>query len=135
MNKHYKIITYIFFIILIVLSGSLVVYLIGKEKGDYNLGLFIPIVFGALCGLVINFLHSKWHKKRNGNVPEVDERSLLLMKNYLLIVLYFVLIGSSALLLLLYLMGIHTIETGILIVYMMILYMLIGMGTIVVKRL
>ena len=57
------------------------------------------------------------------------------MQRYLMIVLYVVLIGSGAVLLILYAMGVHFIETGMLIVCMMGLYMLIGFGALVTKRL
>ena len=50
-------------------------------------------------------------------------------------VLYVVLFGSGAFLIILYSAGVHLIETGMLIVCMMGLYMLIGLGAIITKRL
>lgn len=126
---------YLFVIGMIIVGGLLGVYFIGKEEGEYNFELALAVIVGSVGGFVIFSLYSTWRKKRNGNVPEVDERSLLLIKRYLLIVLYFILIGSGAILLVLYAIGIQTIEVGMLIVYMMILYMLIGIGAVVVKRL
>ncbi|WP_066306001.1 hypothetical protein [Bacillus sp. FJAT-29814] len=134
MKTRYQMMIYIFIIGMIIIGGLLGVYLTGKEDGEFSFGLAAAVIVGSLGGFLISFLYSKWRKKRNGNIPELDERSLLLMKRYLLIVLYVVLIGSGALLLVLYAMGVHTIETGMIIVYMMILYMVIGIGAVVVKR-
>lgn len=126
---------YIFWVGMIIIGGLLGVYLIGKEEGEFSFELAGSVIIGSLGGVLITFLYAKWRKKRNGNVPEVDERSLFLMKRYLLIILYFVLVGSGAILIVLYAMGVQTVETGMLIVYMMILYILIGIGAVVVKRL
>ncbi|WP_416150039.1 hypothetical protein ACM26V_03300 [Salipaludibacillus sp. HK11] len=134
MKKRYEIMIYCFLYGMIIIGGLLGVYLIGKEEGEYSFELAGAVILGSVGGIIIQSLFAKWRKKRNGNVPDVDERILLLMKRYFLIVLYFVLIGSGALLVALYAMGVHTIETGMLIVYMMVLYILIGIGVLVVKR-
>lgn len=134
MKKGYEIMIYTFLVGMIMIGGLLGVYLIGKEQGEFSFELAGSVIIGSVGGFLIIFLYAQWRKKRNGNVPEVDERSLFLMKRYLLIVLYLILIGSGAILLVLYAMGVHTIETGMLIVYMMILYILIGIGAVVVKR-
>ncbi|MFZ0446800.1 MAG: hypothetical protein WAM95_19630 [Bacillus sp. (in: firmicutes)] len=57
------------------------------------------------------------------------------MKSYLMGVLYVVLFVSGAVLLIVYSMGVHFIETGLLIVCLMGLYMLIGLGAIITKQL
>lgn len=118
-----------------IIGGFLGVYIIGKETGEYNYEIAIAIIVGTILGPFIYLLFSRWNKKRNGNIPDVDERSVLLMKSYLMVVLYAVLFGSGAILLILYSMGVHFIETGWLIVYMMGLYMLIGLGAIITKQL
>lgn len=135
MKKKYEGIIYIFVFGMMIIGGLLGVYLIGREEGEYSFELASAVIGGSLVGILSTFLFSKWRKKRKGNVPEVDERSILLMKRYFLIVLYFVLVGSSAILIVLYARGVQTIETGMLIVYMMVLYMIIGLGAVVVKRL
>lgn len=116
-------------------GGLLGIYVIGKESGEYNYALTIPMAVGSIVGTAISLFFSKWNKKRNGNLPEFDERSALLMKRYLMIVLYVVLIGSGAALIILYSMGVYVIETGMLIVCLMVLYILIGLGALVTKRL
>lgn len=117
-----------------IVGGLLGVYLIGKEEGVFDFGLAASVIGGSVGGFLISLFVTRWLKKRRGNIPEVDERSLVLMRRYFLGVLYVVLIGSGALLLVLFGMGIQYIETGMLIVYMMILYVLIGIGAVVVKR-
>ena len=118
-----------------IIGGFLGVYIIGKKTGEYNYEIVIAIIVGTVLGFIIYLLFSKWNKKRNGNVPDVDERSVLLMKSYLMGVLYVVLFVSGAVLLILYSMGVHFIETGLLIVCLMGLYMLIGLGAIITKQL
>jgi hypothetical protein len=134
MKKDFAIQVAIFIMAMFIIGGLLGVYLIGKEEGVFDFGLAIPVIVGSVGGITISFLFAKWRKRRRGNVPDVDERSLVLMKRYFLVVLYVVLIGSGALLIILYGMGVHTIETGMLIVYMAILYLVIGIGAVVVKR-
>lgn len=135
MKKGYEILIYIFIMAMFIVGGLLGVYLIGKEEGAFDFGVATSVIIGSFVGITISFVLAKWRKKRRGNVPEVDERSVLVMKKYLLVVLYVVLVGSGALLIALYGMGVHEIETGMLIVYMMILYIVIGIGAVVVKRL
>ncbi|WP_112182426.1 hypothetical protein [Paraliobacillus zengyii] len=92
-------------------------------------------LIGTIGGFGIVFLQSYYRKKKHGNVPTVDERSLLLFKRYFLLVLYIVLFGSSALLLILFAIGVKTIEIEILIVYMMFLFIFIELGAFITKRL
>ncbi|EKN70344.1 hypothetical protein BABA_05531 [Neobacillus bataviensis LMG 21833] len=117
------------------IGGFLGMYLVGKETGEYNYEMAIAIIGGTVLGFIFFLLISMWNKKRNGNVPDVDERSILLMNRYLMGVLYVVLMGSGAVLLILYSMGVHFIETGMLIICMIGLYMLIGLGAVITKQL
>lgn len=134
-NQKLQIIIWTVVIGCMIIGGFLGIYIIDKGTGEYIYDMAIPIIVGPVLGCVIYLLLSKWNKKRNRNVPDVDESSLILMQRYLMIVLYVVLIGSGAALLILYAMGVHFIETGMLIVCMMGLYMLIGFGALVTKRL
>jgi hypothetical protein len=94
-----------------------------------------PIIGGILLGAIVPLLFLLWRKKKSKLIPAIDERNLLLFKRYLLGAFYVVMIGSSALLITLYGIGIETIETGMIIVYMAILYILIIIGAMVTKRL
>ncbi|MEI4770691.1 hypothetical protein WAX74_13730 [Psychrobacillus sp. FJAT-51614] len=134
MKKRYEVIIYGVVMGCMFIGGLLGVYMIGQKEGAFSFDLLIPIIVGIVGGFIIFLLISKWRKKRNGNVPEVDERTLLLMKKYFSIALYVVLFGSGALLLILFAMGVETIETGMLIVYMMVVYFLIGIGAFVTKQ-
>jgi len=122
-------------IVSIILGVFLGIYIEGNATSEYRYDIAIPMVGGAILGFVIWLFFSKLNKKRNGNVPEVDERSVMLMQRYFMIVLYVILCGSGVALLTLYSMGVHFIETGMLIICMMGIYMMIGFGAIITKRL
>jgi uncharacterized membrane protein YfcA len=128
-TKKLQIFVWVFIMLCMMIGGFLGIYIIGEDPIEY----VIPIIGGLALGSVITLSLYKCNKKRNGNVPDVDERTLLLLKRYLMIVLYVVIFGSGAILLVLYSMGVHSIETGMLIVYMMVLYILIGVGAIITK--
>ena len=117
------------------LGGLLGIYLIGKETGVYNYDLILPICVGTFGGFAIFLALSKLKQKRNGNVPEFDERSMKVMQKYFLIAFYVILVGSGAALVIVYAMGIKTIETGLLIVCLLGLYMILGFGALIAKRL
>lgn len=134
-NKKIFILSWVFIIACILAGGFLGIYIIGKGTGDYNYDLALPMIGGTAIGILLSIILYKWGTKRKRNVPDFDERSILLMKRYFLIVLYVVLVGSGAVLLVLYAMGVHTIETGMLILCLVCLYMLIGIGAFVTKRL
>lgn len=128
-TKKLQIFGWVFIVLCMIIGGFLGMYIFGEDPIEY----VMPIIGGLALGSVITLILYKWNKKRNVNVPDVDERTLLLLKRYLVIVLYVVLLGSGAILLVLYSMGVYSIETGMLIVYMMILYILIGVGTVITK--
>lgn len=99
-----------------------------------NFGIAAAVIGATLGGFLLRYSWSALRKKKRRNIPEVDERTALILKRYFLVVLYVVLIGSGALLLALYAMGVQMIETGMLIVYMAILYLLIGIGALVASK-
>ena len=133
--KRLQIISWIVIIGCMLIGGLLAIYLIGKESGVYDYELLFPITLGTVGGFLIFLAISKLKQKRNGNVPDFDERSVLLIKKYLMISLYVILFGSGAALIIVYAMGIKYIETGILMIYLFSLYIILGLGTLVVKRL
>ncbi|MBU3176888.1 hypothetical protein KPL47_10945 [Clostridium estertheticum] len=128
-KKKLQIFSWVFIILCMMIGGFWGMYIGGNDPIEY----VMPIIGGLALGSVITLILYKWNKKRKGNIPDVDERTLLLLKRYLMIVLYVVLLGSGAILLVLYSMGVHSIETGMLIVYMMVIYILIGVGAIITK--
>ena len=117
----------------ILLGGLLGIYLIGKDTGVYDYDLILPICVGTFGGFLIFLALSKLKQKRN--VPDFDERSMKVMQKYFLIAFYVILVGSGAALVIVYAMGIKTIETGLLIVCLGGLYMILGFGALIAKRL
>ncbi|MBD7945355.1 MULTISPECIES: hypothetical protein [Psychrobacillus] len=134
MTKSYRILLYGIISGCIIVGAFLGVYIAGKEEGIFDWGLFLPMVVGSLGGFIGFFLFAWLRQKKNGKIPDMDERTAVMMKNYFSTVLYFVLFGSGVILLILFAIGVETIETGMLIVYMMILFMLIGIGAFITKR-
>lgn len=68
-------------------------------------------------------------------MPDFDERSIKLIQKYLMFALYMLLFGLGIALLIAYGMGIQYVETGFLIICLFAIYMILGLGTLVVKRL
>ena len=132
--KRLQIIAWIVIIGCFLLGGLLGIYVIGKDTGVYDYDLILPICVGTFGGFTISVVLSKLKQKRNGNVPDFDERSMRVMQKYFLIAFYVILVGSGAALVIVYAMGIKTIETGLLIVCLMVLYILLGLGSLIAKR-
>ena len=132
--KRLQIIIWIVIIGCFLLGGLLGIYLSGKDTGVYDYDLILPICVGTFGGFAIFLALSKFKQKRNGNVPDFDERSMKVMQKYFLIAFYVILVGSGAALVIVYAMGIKTIETGLLIVCLMVLYILLGLGSLIAKR-
>ena len=113
------------------IGGFLSAYLLGGER---NYEIAIAVIVGLIASFIIQLLYSKLRQKKNGNVPEFDERSVFLMRRYFMYVLYFALFGSGALLIVLYAMGVREIEIEMLVLYVMAIFMVIGFGSLVAKR-
>lgn len=126
-----EILIWVFVIVFMMVGGFIGLYVTGNFEKD----LVMAIVIGSILAFLVNLFLSIRRKKKNGNVPPADERTLLLMQRYFMGVLYVVLIGSGALLLVLYAMGIESIQIEMIIVYLAALFILIGCGTLIVKRL
>ena len=126
--KKLQIIAWIVIIGCFLLGGLLGIYVIGKDTGVYDYDLILPICVGTFGGFAIFLALSKFKQKRNGNVPDFDERSMKVMQKYFLIAFYVILVGSGAALVIVYAMGIKTIETGLLVVCLLGLYMVLGFG-------
>lgn len=133
--KKLQIIAWIVIIVCFLIGGLLGIYIIGKETGQFEYDLLYPVCLGTFGGFLIFMLFSKLKQKRNGNVPDFDERSVSLIQKYFLIALYVILMASGAALIVAYAMGIQYIETGLLIICLTGLYIVLGLGTLVVKRL
>ena len=133
--KKLQIIAWFVIIGCFIIGGFLGIYLIGKETGQFEYDLLLPVFLGTFGGFLIFMLFSKLKQKRNGNVPDFDERSVSIIQKYFLIALYVILLASAAALIIAYSMGIQYIETGLLIICLFGLYTILGLGTLVMKRL
>ena len=108
--KRLQIIAWIVIIGCFLLGGLLGIYVIGKDTGVYDYDFILPIFVGTFGGFIIFLALSKFQQKRNGNVPDFDERSMKVMQKYFLIAFYIILVGSGAALVIVYAMGIKMIE-------------------------
>lgn len=116
----------------------------GMSLGFYLGKLFIPDlpsaivaagIGGSIVGVALVVAIGKIRKKqKKNNVPDVDERTWSNMKNFYAIALYFVLFGSMFLVCALFILGITTIELGAVSIYLLFLFMLLVIGTHIVRR-
>lgn len=120
---------------LMLIGGAIGIYIIGNTTNEYPWDLMIPAIVGAVGGMVIFLAISMWREKRNGNIPSYDERTIKNLQKYFMVVLYFTLTGSGLALIIAFAMGIKTIETGLLIFILTVLFSLVGLGSLVVERL
>ena len=134
-DKKLQTVMWILIIVGTCIGGFLGMYLIGNETGEYRYELVLPIVVGSVVAFLIFLVISKINKKRNGNVPDFDERSVKLIQKYFVTALYLILFGGAIALLIAYAMGVQYIETGLLMICLLGIFIVLGLGTLVVKRL
>jgi hypothetical protein len=114
---------------------SIGLYLGNLLVPDLPAGTIATGIGGTVAGVSIVLGIEKLRQRRKANnVPDVDERTWLNIKNFYAVSLYFVLIGSMLLLCILFAFGIRTIELGALSVYLFLIFMLLVVGTNIVKR-
>lgn len=115
-------------------STLLAKVMLEKETGEADIGSLLLITGAMIVGVLISYLLSVRKQKRNVNIPEVDERTIFVMKNYFMWALYFIFIGTGLITLMLYLMDVKTVEVGMLFVYQMIIVILVAIGAGVTKK-
>lgn len=132
MKKRYELLVYIFITLCCFIGIWLGTKLIGEQlpSGKY---LLLFILVGAVCGVGLPMLIS-WSKRRSRQ-PEMDERTVRILKNYLLSAFLLVSFLSGVLLLILVGIGYDTIELGWIAVYGGTIFILMTAGFFVVKRL
>ena len=116
-----------------ILGALLGGFFLGGGKSE-NGTIVIGITIGALIAFGVYLLRSRQLKKRNGNIPNTDERSIVLMQRYLITVLYILLFGSQATFLILYYTGVLVIDTGVLLVSTLGIFIVIGIGALITRR-
>lgn len=121
--------------ITLVCSLSIGFYLGNLMIPDLPVGTVGAGIVGSIIGVgtVLGTIKFRESRKSN-NVPDVDERTWENIKKFYAISLYVVLFGSMLLVSVLFALGIETIELGALSIYLLSLYMLLVIGTLVVTR-
>jgi Ca2+/Na+ antiporter len=102
---------------------------------DLPAGTIAACIGGAITGVsIVLGIEQLRKRKKSNNIPDIDERTWLNIKNFYAVSLYFVLIGSMLLLCILFALGMRTIGLGALSIYLLLIFMLITVGTHIVKR-
>ena len=119
----------------IILGMSIGLYLGTLLVPDLPTGTIAAGLGGSIAGVAVFLGIVKLRQSRkNNNVPDVDERTWVNIKNFYAISLYFILIGSMFLVCILFAFGMRTIELSALSIYLLLIFMLLVVGTHVVKR-
>lgn len=130
-RKMLSILIWVTIVLFMIVGGTWGMYL---AYGEFRLEVIVPIIVGTGIGVASTIFLSKRHKRKYGKVPEVDERTIKIMTKYIIVAFFVLLMILSIGLLGLYAAGVHTIETGWLIVGLMALYIILGLGAMVVKK-
>lgn len=127
----------VFCCLLPILAANLFLYFVNRIPG-YEINAskldYVLVNVAMVLGILIAYLFIIWRKKRNDNIPAADERTLLVMKNYFLYVLYFVFILSGIILLALFFLGVKSIAIGAIAAYISFLVVVIGVGALVASK-
>lgn len=133
MKKNTKLINILSFLF-IIFSSQLGLYLFGKGSGTYSTDLIVPSLIGTIIGCGAVFAHSIYKKRKNGNIPEFDERNIHIIKNIFYNTLLIALSIGSILIVILYSMGVHEISTIAIVSYLALTYMIMGRGALIAKH-
>lgn len=119
----------------LVLSMSIGFYLGSLMVPNLPVGTMIAGISGSVIGVGIVLGTIKFRESRKkDNVPDTDERTWVNIKNFYAVSLYIVLFGSMLIVCLLIALGTETIELGALSIYLLILFFILVIGTLVVRR-
>lgn len=132
MKKRYELMVYIFITLCCFLGLGLGLKLIGEDLPSGK-ALLLFILVGTAGGVGLPMLIS-WLKDRKDQ-PEMDERTVKMLKDYLVAATAGVWLLSGILLLVLFGIGYETIELGLIALYGVGIIFLMTVGLIVVKRL
>jgi hypothetical protein len=124
----------IFLVVFNIIGGILGMFIVGNLYGTYEYKTACIISCGAIIISFTILFIKQLLKGKKDNAPEVDERSIILLQRYLIIVLSIFFIISCLLILGLFFMNIQQIEIGLLAVYMSINIILIALGGFIVKK-
>lgn len=105
-----------------------------EETDGLSIGMVIAVSGAIVLSASFTYLLSIRKKKRDNNIPEVDERTILVLKNYFMWSFYFVMIGSGLVSIILYLMDVKTIELGMIFAYQAFVFIIVAIGAFIAKR-
>ena len=105
-----------------------------EETDGLSIGMVIGVSGAMVLSAFFTYLLSIRKKKKDNNIPEVDERTILVLKNYFMWSFYFVMIGSGLVSVILYLMDVKTIELGMIFAYQAFVFMIVAIGAFAAKR-
>ena len=112
--------------ITLIISMSIGFYLGNLIVPDLPVGIVSAGIAGSVLGVGVVLGTIKFRESRKKhNVPDIDERTWVNIKNFYAIALYVVLFGSMFLVCLLFALGNETIELGALSVYLLSLFIVI----------
>lgn len=129
---------WIFVYVPMAVGANLLLYFLSKMPNSLLIADpkdYLTTNLSIITGIFIGHFFIKWRIKRKKNIPIADERTILMMKNYLLIVVYIVFMISAMILIILFLSGVETIEIGWIFVYLSVLIILTMIGGVIVSRL
>ena len=124
----------VFCVVLTIAGGNTFLYLMSTMP-NYELSVtmsdYIFLNLSMVTGITVAYLLMKWRKNWKDKIPAVDERTIVVMKNYFLYVLYFIFLLSGIILLVLFFQGVQTIEIGAIVAYLAILIVITSVGALV----
>lgn len=132
--KKLKIFTVVIFVAMIGGSVLIAKAIINKETGDFDILTGIILTGAMVGGLLISYLLSIRKKKRSDNIPEIDERTIFVLKNYFMYAFYFLIVISAIVTFVLYFLDVKTVDIELLFIYQMIIYICLGIGAIIAKK-
>lgn len=134
-KKRTAILSYLFVNIPLFVGGNFLLYFLGKmEESIRNFQITDYLWFNlvGIIGVFIGAILMQWIFKKKDDVPIGDERTIIHLKNYTVILLYGILFISGLLLLTLYFFGVQTIEIGWLFAYLAIIFILTIFGALAI---
>lgn len=133
-SKKLKIFTGVVLGVMIGASVFLAMAFIYKDNGDINFGIGVIIAIAMVGGALLSYVYSIWKTKQSNNIPEIDERTIFVLKNYFMYALYFLIVISGIITFVLFFLDVKTIEIESLFIYQMIMYLCIGVGAMIAKK-
>lgn len=127
--------SYIIIACTVIISMGIGFYLGNLMIPDLPVGTMLAGMIGSIVGVGIVLGTIKYREgRKKHNIPDLDERTWINIKNFYALSLYIVLFGSMLIVCILFALGTETIELGALSIYLLILFFILVIGTFVVKR-